>query len=124
AEGKKKKNIIIHPFASHTRKRLNASKWAEIIYQTLKRNPQFEIIVVGGPEDIKETKELLNLPIVKAYADRIQSIVGKASIEDVYNYLRTTTLFIGHDSMVSHLTSFHQTPSIILSLGTVRPMET
>lgn len=121
---KKKKNIVIHPFASHERKKLSMQKWSEIIYQTLKKNPSHEVFIVGGPEDVFSSKKLLETPIIKAYSERIHNLVGKASIKEVFTLLQDAGMFIGHDSMVSHLTSFHQTPSLVISLGTVRPMET
>ena len=48
----KGKRILIHPFASLSRKRWKPSKWAELIYKLLKDNPELVIDIAGGKEDL------------------------------------------------------------------------
>lgn len=121
---KRSNSIVIHPFASQKKKRWGMNKWSELIYKLAKDHPDFTFHIVGGNEDTKETSRLLHTPALQKYKDRIFGHAGKKNIGDVYQLLDKANLFIGHDSMVSHLASETLTPSIIISLGTVRPFET
>ncbi|MBL7665489.1 MAG: glycosyltransferase family 9 protein [Bacteriovoracaceae bacterium] len=117
-------SIVIHPFASEKRKRWGHSKWLEVIYQILKHNSDYKITLVGGKEDESELHFFKDSQILKGFSDRLDYFVGTKSIEEVYRTLTDAKLFIGHDSMVGHLAAVAQTPSLTLSLGTVRPYET
>ncbi len=117
-------NIVIHPFASQRKKKWGISKWNELIYKLAKDFEDYQFHIVGGNEDKAEAARMLNSPALSQYKDRIHNHTVKSSIADVYQLLMNTRLFIGHDSMVSHLASETLTPSIVLSLGTVRPNET
>jgi ADP-heptose:LPS heptosyltransferase len=119
-----KKSIVIHPFASDIKKRWGATKWAELTYQLLKNNNDLTITVVGSANEKQEVKQILGAPILQNFSDRIRNWVGTKTIQDTYNALLDSRLFIGHDSMVSHLASVAGTKSLILSLGSVRPNET
>lgn len=116
--------IIVHPFASHKKKKWHVSKWFETIYTLSKKHPTSKIIIVGNDEDSKEQYKLLDYSSFAEIQDKVEFGAGKLSIEEVYNKLKNAKLFIGHDSMVSHLAAITDTPSIIVSLGTVRPAET
>lgn len=117
-------HIMVHPFASDVKKRWGGSKWVEVIYQLLKSNKDLKVTVVGGKNEFEESKRIFNAPILANMTDRLFNWVGKKSIEETYNQLKVSKLFIGHDSMVSHLASVAGTKSLILSLGSVRPNET
>lgn len=121
---KRAQNIVIHPFASQKKKKWGLSKWSELIYKLAKDNPHYHFHIVGAPEDVPEVKRLLGSPALLNLGNRLINAVGKSSIADVYQLLCNSKLFIGHDSMVSHLAAETLTPSIIISLGVVRPHET
>lgn len=118
-----KNSIILHPFASHDKKRWTESKWTEIIYNLFKTNSVQKIHVVGGNSDKASMDKILSSPILANYKNQIFSMLGKP-LEEVYQLADNKTLFIGHDSMVSHLLSFKGVKSLTVSLGTVRPHET
>jgi ADP-heptose:LPS heptosyltransferase len=118
------KTIVIHPFTSSERKQWKLTKWVEVIYRLLKSDQTLTIKIVGAKNDTKPTETLLNSPILNEYKNRIQNLVGIASLENVYTQLTTATLFIGHDSSIGHLAALANTPSLTISLGTVRPIET
>jgi ADP-heptose:LPS heptosyltransferase len=118
------KVVVIHPFTSSERKQWKFTKWIEVIYRLLKSDQTMNIIIVGAKADLKSTDLLLSSPIFNEYKTRIQSLVGVASLENVYTQLTNATLFIGHDSSIGHLAALAQTPSLTISLGTVRPIET
>ena len=117
-------NIVIHPFASQRKKKWGISRWAELIYRMSKEQPESHFHIVGGKEDESEATRLLHTPSLQNLNDRIHIHASKSSIKETYKLLMDARLFIGHDSMVSHLASETLTPSIIVSLGTVRPFET
>lgn len=121
---KKGYSVVLHPFASQKRKKWGVNKWNELIFKLAKDNPNYHFYVVGGPEDTQEAKRLLNSPALAKIKDRITNLAGKSKISDIYQLLSKSHLFIGHDSMVGHLASETLTPSIIISLGVVRPFET
>lgn len=120
----KGKRVLIHPFASLSRKKWKTSKWAELIYKLLKEDSELVIDLVGGKDDREEIQGLFKNPVLKSFLPRINNYVGKKSIKEVYELLDDIDLFIGHDSMVGHLASLKNIQTITISLGSVRPAET
>jgi hypothetical protein len=51
-------------------------------------------------------------------------LTGKTTIAELLEHLKRSRLFVGHDSMVGHLASLADTPTLTVSLGSVRPFET
>ncbi len=118
------KKIIVHPFASQRKKKWPLAKWTEIIYQILKNNPDSKITIMGAPNEIEEANKIMDNPILKTYQGKIQNLVGRTSIEELYREFKDAKLFIGHDSMGGHLASLYNVQTLTISLGTVRPYET
>ncbi len=118
------KQIVFHPFASLERKMWRPEKWVEIIYKTLKDNKEFKVIIVGNKQEVLRSKLIEENPLLKTFSDRIVNLTGKTSLEDVYKMLETSALFVGHDSMVGHMAAVTETPTLTISLGSVRPQET
>ncbi|OFZ27166.1 MAG: hypothetical protein A2381_10955 [Bdellovibrionales bacterium RIFOXYB1_FULL_37_110] len=121
---KKVSHILLHPFASHDKKMWKINKWEEILYQLLKNFPDIDISIVGSPEEIIYGKGIDDSPLLQKYKERLHNKIGKTSLEDIYNLFDNIDLFIGHDSMVGHLASIKNVPTITISLGTVRAKET
>jgi ADP-heptose:LPS heptosyltransferase len=120
----KNKVVILHPFASSSKKFFKASKWSEIIFQVLKENPSYSFKIVGSKEDKERSLAITNAPTLDRFKHQIQSFVGKKSIKETYELILESELFIGHDSMVAHLASFSDIKMIVLPLGVVRYSET
>lgn len=116
--------ITIHPFASSSKKSWGLNRWNEVIYKILKDRPDVKIKIVGAPSDKEKATQIFGSPMFKAFEDRLINKVGLNSIEDTFLDLSESQLFIGHDSMVSHIAALFRIPSVILALGTVRPHET
>lgn len=116
--------VIIHPFASLERKTWRAEKWVEIIYRTLKENETCKIRIVGAKNEILKSQLITENPLLKSYHHRIQNLTGKTTLAELYDELKNAKLFVGHDSMVGHLSALAQIPSLTISLGNVRPQET
>lgn len=122
-ETPRKKWIVVHPFASTSRKRWKVHKWGEILYKVSRDFPDHNIFVVGSPGEVDSANELFDGALIKTRKN-IVNLVGQTSLHDVFERLKVTQLFIGHDSMIGHLASIAKTRSLTLSLGSVRPWET
>lgn len=120
----REKSIVIHPFASHAKKRWKPQKWSEIIYKVLKENPRVNIHIVGGVEDQKTSQKIVETPSLNNFKDQIYLHAGTSNIQDTWSLVSSSDLFVGHDSMVSHLASLAHKTCLTISLGTVRSHET
>lgn len=120
----RKKQIVIHPFASDRKKRWGVNKWNELLFKLAKENENHTIHIVGGPEDAPEAQRIINSPALKSFESRLFIHAGQYNIAHTYQLLMQSELFVGHDSLVSHIASETLTPSIVISLGMVRPHET
>ena len=116
--------LAIHPFASSKKKRWKGSKWSEVIYKSLKDNPNLEVHLFGAPNETILAEEILKASVLKKFSDNIFNHVGKCSVIETYRKLGECSHFIGHDSLLGHLAKLHQLPTLTVSLGTVRPIET
>jgi ADP-heptose:LPS heptosyltransferase len=116
--------IFIHPFASDEKKQWQTSKWVEVIYSLKKKHKDAIIYIVGSKQDTPKAELILSSPILSAYKDDIQVWVGNKSIVELNTEIQDAKLFIGNDSMVSHLAALYRVPTLVVSLGPVRPFET
>lgn len=123
-KNERKKNIVIHPFASQERKMWRAEKWVEVIYKTLKDNDGFTVTLVGAKNESLKAQLITENPLLKTFSPRIKNLTGKTSIEELHQELENSILFVGHDSMVGHLASLTNTMTLTISMGSVRPFET
>ncbi len=120
----RKKQIVIHPFSSETKKTWGTIKWTDLIYTIIKQNPMWKIVIVGAKNDMTQASAILNSPLIQKVKDNILNLTGSSEISDIEKIMRESALFIGNDSMVGHIASTTGTQSITLSLGPVRPIET
>lgn len=118
-----KKNIYLHPFASDKKKVWNAGKWVEVIFKFLKDNEDKEIFIVGSKEDKTNAESITSNPLLSSFKDRLTDITGEYNISELRELFDEKSMFIGHDSMVSHLASLKKVPIITVSLGPVRTAE-
>lgn len=116
--------IIVHPFASQERKHWSSSKWSEILFKILKKNPEINILIVGSKKDQAGAEEITRNPLLASCSDRLNIKCGSLSLEALHSELENSFLFCGHDSMVGHMASLAGTQCLTLSLGSVRPHET
>lgn len=114
----------MHPFASQERKMWRPEKWVEVIYKTLRDFKDHTVILVGSKNESLRAQLICENPLLKTFSDRINNKVGKTTLEEVYRTLESAQLFVGHDSMVGHMASLSDTPSLTIALGSVRPHET
>jgi len=119
-----REKVFIHPFASDGKKRWSEGKWVEVIFKFLKDHENKKVFIVGSENDLENAKKITENTLLKSYSDRIENICGKHTIVGLKDLFDKDAMFIGHDSMVSHLASLQNIPMITISLGTVRPFET
>ena len=117
-------NIIVHPFASSVKKQWSATKWSNLLLNLLNENPNITITMVGAEGDRPKAEQILSASFLDRHSNRIINRTGKTRIKDVFESFNSKVLFIGHDSLISHLASYKSIPSLIISLGPVRPHET
>lgn len=120
----KEKTIVIHPFASQVKKQWRPNKWIEVLFRVLKDHPDHSVIIAGTQAEAAFALEILSAPILQSYRDRIISKCGQTSLNELFQIIKSATLFVGHDSMGCHLAALAQTQTLTVSLGTVRPFET
>lgn len=120
----RQKTIVVHPFASQERKMWRPEKWVEIIYKALRDFKDYSVIIVGSKDESLRSQLLCENPLLKTVSERIINKVGKTNLQEVYQLLKSSQLFVGHDSMVGHMASLTETPSLTIALGSVRPHET
>jgi len=123
-KSQKRKSILIHPFASSERKSWKVEKWVEIIYRLLKDHPDYSITLAGAKNEVLKSQLICENPLLKTFQSRITNLTGKTNLEELFKELSVNQFFVGHDSMVGHLASLTQTPTLTISLGSVRPHET
>ncbi|MDO9183022.1 MAG: glycosyltransferase family 9 protein [Bacteriovorax sp.] len=116
--------IVVHPFASQERKAWKAEKWVEVVYRTLKDNDSCSILIVGAKNEVLKSQLITENPLLKTFGHRIQNLTGKTTLAELSTELKKAKLFVGHDSMVGHLAALNKTPTLTVSLGSVRPQET
>lgn len=122
---KKRENIlVIHPFASSKKKSWGTSRWIDFTYKFMKDNSNVDVYIVGGKADKQDAERISKSSALQSFESRIYNCAGDFSIEDTYKLLERAKLLACHDSMVSHLAAVAQTPTMVISLGTVRPPET
>ena len=117
-------NIIIHPFSSNERKVWDIIRWKEVIKEVLINNKNVLITIVGSLSEKELAYEIYNFIELNHYKERLDVLISNDSIEDIQSVIKESDLFVGHDSMVGHLSSFNNIQCLTISLGTVRYTET
>lgn len=116
----KRNKILVHPFASQRRKVWKRAKWVDLLYKLLSTSEDLEVTVCGSHGDVDEALSILNNPILARYKDRIINWTGKLSVQDLFQKIDASYLFVGHDSMVGHLASLKEIQTLTISLGNAR----
>ena len=116
--------IILHPFSSSERKIWPVQKWKEVIKQVLTDNNDTHMTIVGSIAEKEKAYEIYNFEEIQSFKSRLKVLIAKDSICDIQEAIKKSDLFVGHDSMVGHLSSFNNIQCLTISLGTVRYIET
>ena len=119
-----KNKVYLHPFASDKKKVWSDTKWVEVIFKFLRDNEEKQVFIVGSKADNSACLKIINNPLLASFKNRVSDLTGKHNISELKNLFDEDSMFIGHDSMVSHLASLKKIPIITISLGPVRTKET
>ncbi len=113
--------IVIHPFASQEKKMWPIDSWMKLICILLEKTTS-EIILLGTKEEESILSESFKDCIKKN--NRIKNYIGKTDFQECKSIIKQSSFFIGNDSALSHLSSFYNKPSLILSMGVTRAHDT
>ncbi len=89
--------IAIHPGSGSEKKNWPVERWLQLIEQLLANHPQTRIVLVGGESDTARLSDLRHhlQDRVRIFENLPLPVLGAA--------LSRCTLFLGHDSGISHL---------------------
>ena len=100
-------------------------KWKEVIKEVpITDNNDTHMTIVGSIAEKEKAYEIYNFEELQSFKSRIKVLISKDSIWIFKVLLKKADLFVGHDSMVGHLSSFNNIQCLTISLGTVRYIET
>jgi heptosyltransferase-3 len=107
---------VIHPDSSAHWKRWHKTGWHAVVDWLTERG--FRVLVTGGPrqEDIAYVEEELDLSSGPA-----ECLAGRIRLPDVALLLRNSRLYIGVDTLISHMAAAAGIPSIVL-FGPINPL--
>ena len=110
----------INPGASYG----NAKRWypEEFANVAVKLSSQFDIIILGGPSEIKIAGDIEKI-LIKKRVNNYQNLAGNISISELIQCISKLDLFITGDSGPMHIAASFQVPSITI-FGPTRVKET
>lgn len=111
--------VVLHISASDPRKTLSWSQWAKVASGLLDIWTG-HLILVGGAEDYL----ISNRVIDKCSSSRIHSLVGRASLLELFPCLHYSSLVIGGDSVVIQMSALADVACFSLSFPIVNFWET
>lgn len=101
-----KKCIALHPFSSHSLKKIPSGFWLELTQRIKSVLTQTQLVIIGAEEDRQEGLALQKLL-------EIRNITGRLSLSNLATFLRScTSLLIGLDSGPMHLASMLKVPVV------------
>ena len=116
----KEKYIVFNPFTSS--RKFNYREWDisnyKIIIDYLANNYNISSVIIGG-----HSKYELEKSILFNEKNNVINMVGKTNLQDIYNLIKSSELYIGPDSGTLHIASMLLKPVIGL-YATSNPLRT
>ena len=116
----KEKYIVFNPFTSS--RKFNYREWDinnyKIIIDYLANNYNISSVIIGG-----HSKYELEKSILFNKENNLKNMVGKTNLQDIYNLIKSSELYIGPDSGTLHIASMLLKPVIGL-YATSNPLRT
>lgn len=108
----KNKYIVINPNASDLRieRRWEKEKFVQLIEKLLDYYPQSAIILIGN----KHEKDYTNNIYSNFTSERVKSLAGKTTIDELISLISHASLMITNDTGPMHISFACQTPTICL----------
>jgi len=104
-----KNSIVIYPNAQLLIKLWPQSQYIKLIKHILNFF-DFNIILIGSKSDFEYNNEIINL----IENDRVVNVAGNYGIQELVNYLKYSSLFIGNDGGPMHMAAIANIPIIAL----------
>lgn len=114
------KTILLHVGASQKKKALAGFQWSRIVKSFLKIRPEFEIALVGAPQEKYIADEIL----AQNSDGRVISYVGQTKVPQLFDLLKSSHSVIACDSMLVQMASLTNTPCFNISFESVNFWET
>ncbi|MEK6774744.1 MAG: glycosyltransferase family 9 protein [Bdellovibrionota bacterium] len=114
------KTILLHVGASQRKKALAGFQWGRIVKSFLQQCPEFEIALVGSPQEKYIAEEIL----AHNPNSEIKSYVGITRVPQLFDLLKNSHSLMACDSMAIHMADLTKTPCFNLSFKTVNFWET
>lgn len=103
--------VVIFIGASTLRRVWNIANYEEVIK---KINPNYEIVLCGGKEDIPLYEEFKKIDI----GDRIvTNLIGKTTLIELFSIIKHAKFIITNETSASHITVAVRTPSVCILAG-------
>lgn len=113
-----KEAVCINPGTGRIHKYWFNDRWAEVADELIKKY-NFNIILTGNKNDIKDCKEIHNLSKNK---EKIINLCGKTNLRQLVAIIKKCKLFLGPDTGPMHIARAVKTPLVGL-FGPVDPRE-
>lgn len=104
--------VALHPGSGGMQKRWPLEQWQTLVRQLRIEHPRVRLLLIGGEADRDRIDALQGAGIWRAALD--------LPLPDLAAILERATLFVGHDSGISHLAAGVGTPSVVL-FGPTQP---
>ncbi len=111
--------VCVHPGAGNENKQWGTAAFAGLI-DLLVEEDDANVIMIGGPDELVTAQDVLQDVVHK---ERVTLLVGKTSLRDLPNLLRSCDLYVGNDSGPKHMAAAIGVPTIGIHSGTVDASE-
>ena len=108
---------VVHPAASLPTKQWHARGWHSVVDQL--NDAGLRVVVTGGPGDAERAYILDELGFGE---DSVTRLVGKLRLGDIAALVERCSLYIGVDTLVSHIASSAGAPTVVI-FGPTNPVK-
>lgn len=108
---------VIHPAASLPAKQWYAAGWRSVVDHLSAAG--LRVVVTGGPGEAERSYVVDELGFAE---DSITNLVGKLRLGDIAALVERCTLYIGVDTLVSHIASSAGAPTVVI-FGPTNPVK-
>jgi ADP-heptose:LPS heptosyltransferase len=100
--------MVLAPFTGHPRKNWPIDRWIAVTRELCLLHPEAEFVIIGGPDD-----GIAAEAITRA-CQRTRSLCGKLSFPEIVEAVRTSWVFVGGDTGLTHLAAYAQANIVVL----------
>jgi heptosyltransferase-3 len=101
--------VVVHPGSGSPRKNWPLDAWLELLHSLPAFIPGFQILLVSGESDTQRTQSLL-----AALPPDAVGVLKDLPLTTLGAIFSRASLFIGHDSGISHLAAASECPCVLL----------